>query len=279
LVLAILFGALRPFFADVPSLLALVTYLAYVNGALFLFNLVPGFPLDGGRVFRAAIWGLTGNLRKATVIAGNVGRFCGFGFMLLGLWQILGGNFVGGLWVMVVGWFLESAAVAQIHHLQAQNRLAGYTVSNAMSRECLTVPADETLQDLVHERILGGGQRCFIVVKGGAVAGLLTLHHVKEVDRAAWPTTTADQVMVPLNRMKWSTPRTGLWTALKSMKRDGVNQLPVLSDGSLIGILTREDVISFMQTVQELDSGSVRQGESSVSSPPAAAKPGVASAR
>jgi CBS domain-containing protein len=257
LALAILFGSLTLLFADTPPLLALTTYLAYVNAALFLFNLVPGFPLDGGRVFRALVWGLTDDLSRATVVAGTVGRFIGFGFVMFGVWQLLRGNFVGGVWIMLVGWFLETAAVAQIHQQQARHMLTGYRVANVMNRDWLTVQADEKLQTLVDERILGGGRRCFIVADGDAVVGLVTLHQVSEVARSEWPTTTVGRVMIPVSRMKWIAPDTGLWTALKKMNRDGVNQLPVLSHGTLVGILAREDAISFMQTVQELDVRSV----------------------
>ena len=110
-------GALAP-------LLAVAKYLAYINGALGLFNLIPGFPLDGGRVFRAIIWGITHNLRKATLIAGNVGRLIAFIFILVGVWQIFTGNFGNGLWIAFIGWFLESAASSQIQQQTIHDLLA-----------------------------------------------------------------------------------------------------------------------------------------------------------
>lgn len=236
----------------IETLLGLAEYLTYINFALVAFNLIPGYPLDGGRVFRAIVWAITKNMRRATVIAGNVGRFFGFLFILVGVWQIFRGNFGGGLWIAFIGWFLDSAASAQVHQVMFQTLLAGHTVSQAMSRHCASVPAELTLQQLVDEHILTGGQRCFLVRHNGDTVGLMTLHRVREVPRPDWDKTTAAQVMLPLDQLKRITPTTGLWNALMLMDRDGVNQLPVMSDGQVVGMLSREDVISFMRTVQEL---------------------------
>ena len=145
LMLAVLFGLMRPVATVLPAVLALVTYLAYINGALVVFNLIPGFPLDGGRVFRAIVWGITRDFRRATIIAGSVGRFIGFVFIFLGVWQIFGGNFINGLWIAFIGWFLESAANGQIMQLQYQamdNVLASHKVSDAMNRNYAEIPAE-----------------------------------------------------------------------------------------------------------------------------------------
>ena len=114
--LAIFFGLLQPVVGAVAPLLALAKYLAYINGTLALFNLIPGFPLDGDRVFRAIVWGITRNLRRATLIAANVGRRVAFLFILFGVWQIFTGNLSNGLWIAFIGWFLESAASSQVQH-------------------------------------------------------------------------------------------------------------------------------------------------------------------
>jgi len=249
--LAILFSLLQPVFAGLAPLLALAKYLAYINGVLALFNLIPGFPLDGGRVFRAVVWGVTHSLRRATLVAANVGRFFGFLFIFSGVWQIFSGNAVNGLWIAFIGWFLETAAVAQIQQQMVQGLLAGHQVSDAMSRNYATVPADEALQRLVDEHILGGGRRSFVVKRGEEIAGLLTLHRVKQVPQPEWSTTTAAKVMIPVGEMKRVRPDTALWAALEEMDRDGVNQLPVMQDGTIVGMLTREDLISFLRTLQE----------------------------
>jgi Zn-dependent protease/CBS domain-containing protein len=250
--LAAFFSIVKPMVAGIEPLWGLAKYLAYINFALVLFNLIPGFPLDGGRVFRAIVWAVTKNMRRATLIAANVGRFFGFLFIFVGVWQMFTGNFGGGLWIAFIGWFLDSAASAQAHQVMFQGLLAGHTVAQAMSSHCPVVSAGLTLQQLVDDHILGGGQRCFLVNRGEDTVGLMTLHRIKEVPRTEWSTTTAAQVMLPLEKLKRIPPETGLWSALQQMDRDGVNQLPVVADSRVIGMLSREDVITFLRTLQEL---------------------------
>jgi Zn-dependent protease len=252
LALAVFFQVLKPAVAAAEPLWGLAKYLAFINFALVLFNLIPGFPLDGGRVFRAIVWAVTKNLRRATLIAANVGRFFGFLFIFFGVWQVFSGNLGGGLWIAFIGWFLDSAASAQVQQVVFQGALSGHRVFQAMSTGCATVPADLTLQQLVDEHILTSGRRCFLVNRDERTLGLMTLHRVKEVSRPAWATTTAAQVMLPLDELKRIGPDTELWTALQLMDREGVNQLPVMTDSTVVGMLSREDVITFLRTVQEL---------------------------
>ena len=165
---------------------------------------------------------------------------------------MFGGDVINGLWIAFIGWFLESAAVAQVQYQMVESLLAGHSVSDAMSRDYTEVPASAVLQELVEHHILAGGRRSFVVKDGDTVAGLLTLHHVKAVPHADWPRTTAAEVMIPTARMKWIGPDTGLAAAMKEMDSDGVNQLPVLADGRIVGMLTREAIISFLRTLQEI---------------------------
>jgi Zn-dependent protease/CBS domain-containing protein len=252
LALAVFFTIVKPIVAASEPLWGLAEYLAYINFALVLFNLIPGFPLDGGRVFRAIVWGVTKNLRRATIVAAHVGRGFGFLFIFVGVWQMLVGNFGGGIWIAFIGWFLDSAASAQIQQVMFQGLLSGHTVSQAMSGHCLAVPAEITLQQLVDEHILGGGRRCLLVSSGPNIVGLMTLHRVKQVPQTEWGRTTVAQVMLPLDALKRLREDTELWTALQLMDRDGVNQLPVMNDGHVVGMLSREDVITYLRTVQEL---------------------------
>ncbi len=252
LALAVLFSVGMFPSASIEPLWGLLKYLAYINFALVLFNLIPGFPLDGGRVFRAIVWAVTKDLRRATLTAANVGRFIGFVFILYGVWQVFSGNLGGGLWIAFIGWFLDSAASAQVQQVIFQGTLAGHRVSQAMTTECATVPANLTLQRLVEDHILTSGRRCFLVNQGENTLGLMTLHRVKDVARQDWANTTAAQVMLPLAELKRIGPDAELWTALQQMDRDGVNQLPVMTDSRVVGMLSRDDVISFLRTVQEL---------------------------
>lgn len=250
--LAVLFSVMKPVVASVQPLWGVAKYLAYINFALAFFNLIPGFPLDGGRVFRAVVWSVTKNLRRATLTAASVGRFFGFLFILFGVWQVLMGNLGGGLWIAFIGWFLDSSASAQIQQVTFQGALAGHTVRQAMSTECPAVPVGLTLQQLVDDHILTSGRRCFLVNRGEETLGLMTLHRIKEVARDRWAETTAAQVMLPLDELKRIGPDTDLWAALQLMDRDGVNQLPVTTDHHVVGMLSREDVVTFLRTVREL---------------------------
>ena len=251
LILAVLFYTVQPLASGIEPLLGLTKYLAYINLALALFNLIPGYPLDGGRVFRAIVWAITGNMRRATLIAANTGRFFAFLFILAGVWQIMNGGLTGGLWIAFIGWFLDNAASAQLQQVEVRDLLAGHKVSEVMSTHCASVPANLTLQDLVDEHILGSGQHCFLVNRGDDTVGLITLQRIREVPRPEWATTRAGEVMLPLEQSMSIDPDTGLWTALEKLDRDGVNQLPVIRDRHVIGMLGREDVISFLRLLQE----------------------------
>lgn len=252
LALAGIFALLRPAVTASQPLLALVKYLAYINAVLAIFNLIPGFPLDGGRVFRAIVWGVTKNLRRATVIAANVGRFIAFGFILFGVWQVLTGNLAGGIWIAFIGWFLESAASSQIQQQMISRLLQGHSVREAMDRSYTSIDADETLQQLVDERILSGGGRSFIVESGGDPVGFLTIHQIREVPRDQWNSTRARDCMLPLSEVHTVPPEEDMMEAMKEMDSDGVNQLPVMREGHILGLLSRESIITYLRNAQEL---------------------------
>jgi len=251
--LAGLFYLSLPLASSFSPLFGLVKYLAYINLVLALFNVIPGFPLDGGRVFRAIVWGITRSFRKATLIAANVGRSIAFLFILVGFWQIFSGNFGSGLWIAFIGWFLESAASAQVQQQMVQTLLAGHRVSDAMSRNVAMIPNDISLQQLVDDHILSTGKRVFVVARQEEVAGLLTLHRLREIPREQWSSTRVEQAMIPAGQMRQARPDMELWECFSTMTRAGVNQLPVMgADGRLVGMLSREDVISFLHTLQEM---------------------------
>ncbi len=251
--LAGVFHALETPLQGAPALVAVAKYLSFINLALGFFNLVPGFPLDGGRVFRAIVWGANRNFRRATSIAAQTGRFFGFLFIMLGVWQVFAGRVGNGLWIAFIGWFLESAASAQVQQQMAQGLLVGHYVSEAMNPTCARVPADASLQELVDEQVLGRGVRCFLVVQGDEVVGLLTLHSFKAAPRSAWNRITAREVMVPLQKAEKIDPHAELWTALQKMGRDGMNQLPVASGDRIVGLLTRSDIVNYLQTLAQID--------------------------
>jgi len=251
--LALFFGLLQPVVGAFAPALALAKYLAYINGSLALFNLIPGFPLDGGRVFRAMVWGSTHSLRRATLVAANLGRFIAYLFIILGVWQMVNGNFGNGLWIAFIGWFLESAAASQIRQQNIHDLLAGHRVSDAMRRDYTVVSPGTSLEQLVNEHILGSARRSLIVGQNEQVLGLLTLHSIRKILPSDWPFTTAAQAMIPAERMKRIRPDAELVVALEGMDRDGVNQLPVMVGDQIQGVLGRDDVISLLRTLSEFN--------------------------
>jgi Zn-dependent protease/CBS domain-containing protein len=250
--LAALFFILERLLVHATPALAVAKYLALINGTLGLFNLIPGFPLDGGRVFRAIVWGATKNFRRATLIAANTGRFFGFLFIIMGVWQALQGNILNGLWIAFIGWFLESAATAQVQQQLVQGLLVGHKVSEAMENRCTQIPSDDTLQNVVDREVLTHGRRCFLVNRGEHVVGLLTLHNIKEVPRTSWTTTTAAQAMIPVEKLSKIDPNAELWTAMEKMGRDGINQMPVMLENDFVGMLSRGDIVKYLQTLQQV---------------------------
>jgi predicted transcriptional regulator len=162
------------------------------------------------------------------------------------------GNFMDGLWIAFIGWFLESAAASQVRQQTVHDTLAGHKVSEVMRQGYASVSADESLDQVVDEQILSRGQRCFIVEHDQRAVGLLTLQMIKEVPRNEWGTTTAAQAMLLLRNVKRVQPDSELWEALEEMDRDGVNQLPVVADGRMMGMLSRENLIGYLRTQREL---------------------------
>jgi Zn-dependent protease/CBS domain-containing protein len=250
--LAIIFLLLQPLVSGVAPLLAMARYLTYINISLGAFNLIPGFPLDGGRVLRSLVWRASGSFSRATLVAGAVGRFIAYGFIMLGVWQIFSGSVADGLWIAFIGWFLESAASAQVQQQALQDVLAGRRVSEAMTRGFTAVPADTTLQRLVDEYILKTRGRSFVITEGEKPVGMVTMHCVRDTPQEQWAATTVSQCMMPVAGLKRVKPEDELWSALKEMDRDGVNQLPVMTGADMVGMLSRDDVISYLRTRKEL---------------------------
>jgi Zn-dependent protease len=250
--LAAVLGLLQPVLSGIAPLLALAKYLIYANGTLAVFNLIPGFPLDGGRVVRAVMWAVTRNLRRATLVAAHLGRGVSFLFIVLGAWQFVVGNHSAGLWIAFIGWFLETAARTEVRRQAIQGLLAGHCASEAMTSDHAAISPGTTLQQLVDRSVLVTGQRNFMIEGDDRAVGLLTLHQIQGVPRSEWPTTPVARIMLPAAQVKSVEPDCELWTALQDMEREGVNQLPVMANGQVLGMLTRGCILRFLRTLQEL---------------------------
>jgi Zn-dependent protease/CBS domain-containing protein len=236
----------------VQFITAIAYWLGYINLALGIFNLIPGFPLDGGRVLRSLIWWRSGNLKSATRIASNAGRAVGFILIFIGIWFIFTGDWVDGIWLALIGWFLESAAVGSYQQLLMQEMLKGHVASEIMSGDCVVVPPDMTIDHLVNGNILTSGRRCFPVGSGSEIMGLMTLHNVKEVPRDQWTTETVREAMTPFDKLKWVRPDEELSSVLRILTQDDINQVPVVQDNKIIGMVSRENLLNFVHVRSRL---------------------------
>jgi Zn-dependent protease len=253
LALAAGFGVLWLADQAIPYLAVPSFWLARVNFILAIFNMIPGFPLDGGRVLRAVMWRLTGSPERATRIAAMSGQLVAFGFIAWGIMSILGGNAYNGIWLALIGWFLQNAAAATYAQSQLQNSLRGVSVGQVMTPNFPVVPGEVPLDRLVAEHVMHSGDRSFIVAAGGHPRGMLTLTDVARVPQAAWPGVSAASVMVPWEQLKVVAPELALLGALKAMDDAQVNQLPVVAgDGRLVGLLSREQVLHYLRARMEV---------------------------
>jgi Zn-dependent protease len=226
---------------------AVVEYLAYINLLLGLFNLIPGYPLDGGKILMAVIWGVTHKKPLAVMVAATVGSIFAYIFIFIGVAVLFSGNILNGVWLAFIGWFLLNASGGEARRERLKSELAGHTVLEAMSRSYVTISPDTPLQALLDEHILGGGKRSLLVKQGETVVGLATMHVLQTIPKENWPKVTVSEVMIPTQKMKQITPQTDIWEAMEAMDKNGVNQLPVMMDGQVQGLLSREDVISFLR--------------------------------
>ena len=241
--------------ADEPSgpLAAMFMWLGVINIALAIFNMIPGFPLDGGRVLRAIVWWITGDANRSTRIASVVGQFVAFGFILIGILRFFSGAGFGGLWLAFIGWFLLDAARASGAQVEIAQRLNGVRVGDVMTREFPVVDGNSNLETFVQEHLLPSGHRCFVVLEQGRPAGIITPHEVKTIPRARWPYTTVSDVMRSLESVSTVGPERPVTEALELMGREDVNQVPVVQRGTLAGIISRGHITRLLQTRAELD--------------------------
>jgi Zn-dependent protease/predicted transcriptional regulator len=236
----------------VPTLLL---WLGPINIILGLFNLVPGFPLDGGRVLRAFLWGATGDLTRATRWAAGAGQgfawlLIGTGFaMILGIRvPFFGTGPVGGLWLALIGWFLNNAAAMSYRRRVAEDRLGDLPVSRVMHRDYQSVSPDDSVEDLVERRLLVSSQRVYPVVEeDDRLRGMVCLEDVRRLDRSEWARRRVAEIMTPGERLHTVGPRDKASAALDRLAREGVNQLPVVEDdGRIVGLVTREGILKWL---------------------------------
>jgi Zn-dependent protease len=249
--LAFVFAVLRmvtsPAGGEAAGLLAVVFgYLALVNGLLGFFNLLPGFPLDGGRVLRAVLWWWTGSFERATRAAAESGKLVGLFLIVLGALQIFFHMLVGGFWFILIGLFLRGMASANYESVLLRRALGNVRVGEVMLREVVTVPSDLTLKRLTEDFILGLGYRGFPVVDDGEVRGLISVNEVARVPRERWDELRVKDAMVPVSPGLCVAPSEPLVDALVRVTQAGGRSL-VLEEGRLVGMLTKDALTRFVE--------------------------------
>ena len=257
LLLIALFVGWRPGITPGNPLISVLVWLGYINVALAVFNMVPGYPLDGGRVLRAIIWRITRNPDRSTRLAAQVGQAVAFLLILFGLFRFFVGANLGGLWLAFIGWFLLEASRGSLLQAELMSGLRGVRVADIMDRECSTVDSHVSLQDFVDEHLLRSGRRCFLVVRDDALVGLITPNEVKQIPRDRWVQTSVQSAMRSLRELRTVSPETPALKALEEMSREDINQLPVVSNGKIEGIFSRGQVLRYLQTHAELHGGRV----------------------
>jgi Zn-dependent protease/predicted transcriptional regulator len=253
------FAGLMLAFSSDQMVVAIASNLMVTNLILGAFNLAPGFPLDGGRIFRAIIWGVTKNFSRATLIAGASGRLVAYTMMAIGAYEAYyKKEWTSGLWLGVIGLYLLNAAQESIAQVTIRETLAGLRAADVMSQEVPTVGGDISLEEYGAE-VLRTGRRCHLVMNGDRLVGMMNVHTLNSVPRDEWAHNAVQSAMIPRERILWTSPDESLLTLLERLMSADVNQMPVVSgsgDGApqIIGMVTRDSILRVMQTRTELGS-------------------------
>jgi Zn-dependent protease/predicted transcriptional regulator len=232
----------------------LVAWLGSINVLVGLFNLIPGFPLDGGRVLRSLLWAITKNLRRATRWASWVGQGIAALMMVGGVAMIFGveipffgTGFVGGLWLAFIGWFLNSASAQSYQHIVVHDILEGVPASHIMRQNPPSVASNSSVSSLVHDHVMGTDDHAFPVLDEGRLVGIVTLEDIRKAPQDAWGTMTVAQIMTPAAQLVTVAAQEDAAEALNKMMQRGVRQLPVIYEGSMVGLLRQKDILKWLQ--------------------------------
>lgn len=257
--LAGVFGGMTLLFPSAQMIGALAKILGGSNFILAVFNLAPGFPLDGGRIFRAIVWGITKDFSRATLIAGSSGRVVAYALMGIGGYQAFYKNdWYSGLWLGVIGLYLLNAAQQSIAQMTIREALAGLHASDVMSHEVPTIEGHITLEEYGAE-VLRTGRRCHLVLSGDRLVGMMNVHTLNAVPREQWANNSVQSAMIPRDKIQWTSPDEPLLKLLERLLTADINQMPVVSGAAdeapqIVGIVTRDSILRVMQTHSELAS-------------------------
>lgn len=255
--LALLFAAVWVGMMSLNKPVSLISgYLAFINASLGVFNMVPGFPLDGGRVFRSVVWWRNRNLLRATRIASTSGVIVAYGLVALGIVLTLTTALISGIWFVFIGWFLKNASESSYQQMLVTDALRGAPIANLINEAHVPVSPETTLRQLADSYILTHGRRYFpVMTGGGGLLGLVTLTDVRQVKQEDWDTTTVYKIMTPAAKLSALSPRDDALQAFRLMTENDIHQLPVIQNDELLGFVTRADVMRLLQTRSEMRLG------------------------
>lgn len=226
---------------------ALFLYLGLINFMILVFNMVPGFPLDGGRVLRSIIWHYTGNVTKATYITSRIGKGFAIVLIVLGLFSLFTGNPVGGIWFVFIGFFLQQAADSGYYQVLMRKGLEGHFVHEVMQPGVVTIEADTPIGTAVHDYFMRFRFNSFPVLENGKLVGMLTTHDLKTVPREEWDVGTVRNIMETEPVAHALSPNENAYGALMKIAQDGMGRLPVVEDGTVIGIVSNRDIMKLLK--------------------------------
>ncbi len=235
---------------------SLMQWLAMINVILALFNLIPGFPLDGGRIFRAIVWQRTHDYHRATSTATKVGQGIAYAFIAGGLALIFALQlWLNGLWLIFIGWFLHDAAKSSQQQILLRDSLTGITARQVTDYGCPAVSPHLSLTELVQQYILPTGRSCFLVTQGAGLEGMVTLQQIKKAPRNRWAITTVQDIMTPASKLKVVHADQDVLSVLQEMNGEYANHIPVIEAEKVIGVINREDLSRLLRTRADLRIG------------------------
>ena len=241
------------FVEEGSEIYAVLGYASFINKLLAYFNLVPGFPLDGGRLLRSAMWFFSGNFRKSTLIASNIGKGFAFFLMAFGFLQVMGGSAFNGLWMILIGYFLQNAAEGSYRQVVIKELLADLTAEKVMNRRIISVADNVSLQQIVDDYFVVYHFDCFPVLKGDDIVGVVRMVDIKKVERERWASTPVTDVMErDLERFIVS-PADGIEAVLRRMIGENAGWFLVADGNAMKGILTRSDIMHLLKIKSHLD--------------------------
>ncbi|MBU6422736.1 MAG: site-2 protease family protein, partial [Chloroflexi bacterium] len=240
-------------FSALDPVLVIANYLGYINVALAIFNMIPGFPLDGGRVLRSIVWGIAHDRARATGVAARGGQLVAGLLLLFGIWRIFAENDAfGGVWMGMIAYFLYNAASSSLEQERVASAVSGATVGPLMAQQFLSVHPRTPLAELVYGHLVPHNARAVAVVDGDRLTGLVTIADLQKVDQAAWPQTPVEEVMTPAAQLPAVSPTTKLMGAIEAFAASALPVLPVMDAGRLVGMLDREAVASYIRMRESL---------------------------